>query len=69
MALTEPLLPIPNDDPACRCYLPAGQSIPETFILIGFASPDIDVALDPACPEHAPVLKALRGCLTSVSLG
>lgn len=57
-----PLLPVPNDDPACRCVLDP-EVAPKGFTVITGKVTRTNwtrIAYDPACPHHSIIAEIMR---------
>ena len=80
MSVPDPGLPIPNDDPDCRCgiglgEMPADAAVVTTGTTEGpgsdsgglyiAAGQEFSLVLDPGCPHHGEVLRQVQqGCAT-----
>lgn len=66
-------MPVPNDDPACRCVLLDGNTpAPDGFMVIAFGGGGVSgqAAYDRKCPHHGSAMDMLRAnTLRGFSIG
>lgn len=74
--MPNPSLPVPNDDPACRCLLEPDE-VPDGFFwvlsnVMDASDPSVfaavRIAYDPQCPYHGPAVAAFQPAPGTYSL-